>query len=143
MSNKPGAPATRAFRIDPFIIALLIAAALGLLLPARGTVATIVDILKTAAIALLFFLQGVRLERAAVISGIIAVLWRKSVPSAIVLGTTLLASLVFAGVVGFSIPLVLRLGQRDPKIAAGPIALAIVDVLALLFYFTLAKSVLP
>ena len=69
MSNKPGAPATRAFRIDPFIIALLIAAALGLLLPARGTVATIVDILKTAAIALLFFLQGVRLERAAVISG--------------------------------------------------------------------------
>jgi sodium/bile acid cotransporter 7 len=69
MSNKPGAPATRAFRIDPFIIALLIAAALGLLLPASGTVAKIVDILKTAAIALLFFLQGVRLERAAVISG--------------------------------------------------------------------------
>jgi magnesium transporter len=80
---------------------------------------------------------------AAVVSGIIAVLWRKSVPSAIVLATTLLASLIFAGVVGFSIPLVLRLGQRDPKIAAGPIALAIVDVLALLFYFTLAKSVLP
>jgi sodium/bile acid cotransporter 7 len=69
MSNKPGAPATRALRIDPFIIALLIAAALGLLLPARGNVATVVNILKTAAIALLFFLQGVRLERAAVISG--------------------------------------------------------------------------
>ena len=50
MSNIPGAPATRAFRIDPFIIALLIAAALGLLLPARGGVATMVEILKTAAI---------------------------------------------------------------------------------------------
>jgi sodium/bile acid cotransporter 7 len=69
MSNKPGAPATRALRIDPFIIALLIAAALGLVLPASGVVATVVNILKTAAIALLFFLQGVRLERAAVISG--------------------------------------------------------------------------
>jgi magnesium transporter len=79
---------------------------------------------------------------AAVVSGIIAVLWRKSIPSAIVLAATLLASLVFAGVIGFSIPLVLRLGQRDPKIAAGPIALAIVDLLALLFYFTLAKLTL-
>jgi solute carrier family 10 (sodium/bile acid cotransporter), member 7 len=69
MSNKPGAPATRAFRIDPFIIALLIAAALGLVLPAQGLAATLVNILKTAAIALLFFLQGVRLERAAVIQG--------------------------------------------------------------------------
>jgi sodium/bile acid cotransporter 7 len=69
MSNKPGAPATRSFRLDPFIIALLIAAALGLLLPARGQVATAVNILKIAAIALLFFLQGVRLERAAVIHG--------------------------------------------------------------------------
>jgi sodium/bile acid cotransporter 7 len=69
MSNKAGAPATRAFRIDPFIIALLIAAALGLVLPAHGMAGTIVNILKTAAIAFLFFLQGVRLERAAVISG--------------------------------------------------------------------------
>lgn len=69
MSNKPGAPATRSFRIDPFIIALLIAAALGLLLPAQGAVATAVNFLKVAAIALLFFLQGVRLERAAVIHG--------------------------------------------------------------------------
>ncbi len=69
MSNTRAAPATRTFRLDPFIIALLIAAALGLLLPARGTAAALVDILKTAAIALLFFLQGVRLERAAVIQG--------------------------------------------------------------------------
>lgn len=79
---------------------------------------------------------------AAIISGIIAVLWRKSIESALVLATTLLASLVFAGIAGFSIPLMLRLGQRDPKIAAGPIALAIVDVLAILFYFTLAKFAL-
>jgi magnesium transporter len=75
---------------------------------------------------------------AALISGIIVVLWRNSLSSALVLSTTLLGSLIVAGAVGFSIPLVLRLGQRDPKLAAGPIALAIVDVLALLLYFTLA-----
>jgi len=69
MSTPPGAPATRTFRPDPFIVALLIAAALGLVLPARGFAATAVDWLKIIAIALLFFLQGVRLERAAVVKG--------------------------------------------------------------------------
>lgn len=69
MSTPPGAPATRTFRPDPFIVALLIAAALGLLLPAQGVFATVVNWLKVFSIALLFFLQGVRLERAAVVKG--------------------------------------------------------------------------
>ena len=75
---------------------------------------------------------------ASLIVGLIAVVWRKSVSSALVLAVTILASLVMAGVVGFSIPLLLRMGKRDPKMAAGPIALAVVDVLALLLYFSLA-----
>ena len=96
-------------------------------------------------------LQGFRRELAtsfllslgaAILAGGIAVAWRKSIEAALVLGATLLASLVIAGVVGFSIPLMLRVGDRDPKIAAGPIALAIVDVLALLLYFTLAMFAL-
>ncbi len=57
-------------RPDPFIVALLIAAALGFFAPAHGIAAVIVDDLKTAAISLLFFLQGVRLQRAAVVAGI-------------------------------------------------------------------------
>lgn len=69
MSKSPGAASARLFRIDPFIIGLLIAAALGMVLPARGTFAQVVDVLKDASITLLFFLQGVRLERAAVIQG--------------------------------------------------------------------------
>lgn len=59
----------RTLRIDPFIIGLLIAAALGLAVPARGMAATAVDILKAFAIGLLFFLQGVRLQRDAIIAG--------------------------------------------------------------------------
>ena len=79
---------------------------------------------------------------ASMIAGLIALVWRRELPSALVLGSTLLGSLVIAGLVGFSVPLLLRLGRRDPKIAAGPIALAIVDVLALLLYFSLAKFAL-
>lgn len=57
-------------RPDPFIVALLAAALLGFVAPAVGRFSAIIDFLKTAAITLLFFLQGVRLQRAAVIAGI-------------------------------------------------------------------------
>ncbi len=94
MSNPPGARSARTFRIDPFIVALLVAAALGLLLPARGAVAGAVDVLKTAAIALLFFLQGVRLERAAVIHGMTH--WRLQL-------LTLASTFVVFPVLGFAL----------------------------------------
>ena len=94
MPNPPGARSARTFRIDPFIIALLVAAALGLLLPARGAVASAVDVLKTAAIALLFFLQGVRLERAAVVQGMTH--WRLQL-------LTLASTFVVFPVLGFAL----------------------------------------
>ncbi len=76
------------------------------------------------------------------LAGGIAAAWQRSIPAAIVVASTILLSLVLAAVVGFSIPVLLRLGKRDPKIAAGPVTLACVDVLALLLYFTLAMVTL-
>ena len=61
---------SRRFTVDPFIIALFLAALCGFLLPASGRAALAVAGLTKAAIALLFFLQGVRLQREAVISGL-------------------------------------------------------------------------
>src|SRR5262245_6022887 len=58
------------FKPDAFIVALLIAAALGFLVPVTGSAATAVAYLTKAAIALLFFLQGVRLQREAVMAGL-------------------------------------------------------------------------
>jgi sodium/bile acid cotransporter 7 len=66
--------ALRSIRIDPFIFALIAAAVLGSVLPARGAAISIVAVLTQIAVALLFFLQGVRLQRAAVIAG--ATHWR-------------------------------------------------------------------
>ena len=99
MPNPPGAPPARTFRPDPFILALLIAAALGLLLPAQGAMATAVDVLKTAAIALLFFLQGVRLERAAVIQGMTH--WRLQL---LTLASTFLVFPVLGFALYFAVP---------------------------------------
>jgi sodium/bile acid cotransporter 7 len=67
MANSTSAPR---FPLDPFIIALILAALLGFLLPASGPAAPAIGWLTKAAIALLFFLQGVRLQRDAVIAGL-------------------------------------------------------------------------
>ena len=42
-------------------------------------------------------------------------------------------------VCGLAVPYLLRLMKRDPQVAAGPIALACADVIALLAYFNLAR----
>jgi len=78
----------------------------------------------------------------AVVAGLIAMSWRRSVAAAMVVAATILGSLVVSGVLGFFAPLVLRGGKRDPKLAAGPITLALVDIAALLLYFTLATLAL-
>jgi magnesium transporter len=47
-----------------------------------------------------------------------------------------------AAVIGFAMPVFLHLMQRDPQVAAGPIALALADMLTLLLYFNLARNLL-
>jgi magnesium transporter len=44
-----------------------------------------------------------------------------------------------AAVCGLAVPYLLRLASRDPRVAAGPIALACADVVTLLAYFNLAR----
>ena len=62
--------AIRRFLPDYFILSLFGAILVASLLPAQGAAAQIVDIVTTAAIVLLFFLHGVRLERSAVVAAL-------------------------------------------------------------------------
>src|SRR5271169_7042677 len=62
------------FRPDEFTIAMLATVVLSLLLPCRGTSAAVFEWLTATAIAALFFLQGARLSRAAILAG--ALHWR-------------------------------------------------------------------
>jgi solute carrier family 10 (sodium/bile acid cotransporter), member 7 len=61
-------------RLDEFTTAMLATVMLGFLPPCRGTSALIFGGLAAAAIGLLFFLQGARLSRTAIIAG--ALHWR-------------------------------------------------------------------
>jgi magnesium transporter len=72
----------------------------------------------------------------------IAWLWRGHVSAALVIGGSITLSLVTACLFGLAVPSVLHRFQLDPKIAAGPIALALADFTALVIYFTAAWLVL-
>ena len=70
-------------------------------------------------------------------------LWRGSAMGGLVVGSTIVFSLCSASVLGLSVPALLHAWKLDPKVAAGPIALALADVFSLVFYFTLAEVLLP
>ncbi|NTV46963.1 MAG: magnesium transporter MgtE, partial [Chlorobiales bacterium] len=59
-----------------------------------------------------------------------------------VIGGSILLSLMSAGTLGVSIPFLLHALKLDPKIAAGPLTLALADICTLLFYFTMADAFL-
>ncbi|MES2568909.1 MAG: magnesium transporter [Verrucomicrobiota bacterium] len=69
-------------------------------------------------------------------------LWRRSFDSAAVIGMSVAGSVVIACLAGLGIPSLLHAFKWDPKIAAGPITLAITDVATLLLYFSLASWML-
>jgi magnesium transporter len=58
---------------------------------------------------------------------------------AVVIGASVGFSIVTASLTGLGVPALLHALKLDPKIAAGPVTLALADVLTLLFYFSLAK----
>jgi magnesium transporter len=76
-----------------------------------------------------------------VVAGIVWV-WRGNGPAALILSLTILVSLCGACLIGLSIPTVLHACKLDPKIAAGPVTLALTDVVAILTYLLLAAAVL-
>jgi magnesium transporter len=73
---------------------------------------------------------------------IIVLLWRKELTAALAIGGSIGLSVVTACLFGLSIPSLLHSLKLDPKIAAGPVTLAITDFVALAFYFGIASLVL-
>ena len=74
-----------------------------------------------------------------ILVGLIVFAWQRQTPPAFVIGTSVAFCLCAACVAGLSVPTFLHGLKLDPKIAAGPITLALADIFTLLFYFSLAK----
>jgi len=69
-------------------------------------------------------------------------LWQRHLMAGIAIGGSIVLSLFVACLAGLSVPSLLHACRLDPKIAAGPITLAITDVLTVLFYFVLGTLLL-
>ncbi len=70
---------------------------------------------------------------------LITLAWRRESAPALVIGVSILLSLCSACLTGLSVPTLLHALRLDPKIAAGPVTLALTDIFTLLFYFGLAS----
>src|SRR5256884_1174144 len=77
-----------------------------------------------------------------IIVAAIVIVWRHDRRAAAAIGGSIALSLVTACLFGLGVPSVLHRFNLDPKIAAGPITLALADIFALLLYFTTAHLVL-
>jgi magnesium transporter len=98
-----------------------------------------------------WMLEGLRQELATglllgsacgAVIGLIALLWRRQTGVALCLLGGIGGGVTASAVLGLALPALLRLLDLDPKVAAGPIALAAADVLTLLLYLGLASWLL-
>jgi len=74
--------------------------------------------------------------------GLIIWLWRGAALAGFTIGLSILLALSAACFFGLSVPALLHALKLDPKIAAGPVTLALTDIFTLLFYFSLAALLL-
>jgi magnesium transporter len=74
--------------------------------------------------------------------GATAWLWRGQAAAAVVIGGSIAVSMVVACLIGLGVPAVLHRFKLDPKIAAGPVSLALADLCTLLIYLNVASRAL-
>ena len=106
-----------------------------------------IQALRSARVTLRWFMSALRREMATaillglacgILVGAIVWIWRNDLQGAFVIGGSIALSLVTACLFGLAVPSLLHWLRLDPKIAAGPVTLALADFFALVFYFTSA-----
>jgi magnesium transporter len=76
------------------------------------------------------------------LTGLVVWAWLGDLYVAIVTGGSIVVSMIVSCLIGVVVPTVLRSMRADPKIAAGPVVLASVDIVTLLCYFGLGMRLL-
>ena len=118
---------------------------------AAQSMSVTIQMLRSAPVTRSWFASALRREFATafligigcgtVVTGIV-LLWRDDFIAAFAIGGSIAFSLISASLFGLGVPSLLHRLKLDPKIAAGPITLALADIFALIIYFTTASLVL-
>lgn len=69
-------------------------------------------------------------------------IWRGDLQGSLIIGASIVGALCIACLIGLTVPTALHAVRLDPKIAAGPVALALADLCTVLVYFIIALCVL-
>ena len=72
----------------------------------------------------------------------VVVIWKEAVVAGIAIGASIILVELLAAFWGLSIPSLLHKTKLDPKIAAGPITLALTDIGTIMFYLGMAETIL-
>lgn len=105
----------------------------------RGLVSEDLDFKKSMKLIVRELFVGIIIGiTCAVIIAIIAYVWRGSLALGLVVGSSLLATLIIGTIAGTIIPLLLYKFKADPAVASGPLITTINDILSLLIYFGIA-----
>jgi magnesium transporter len=76
------------------------------------------------------------------IIGLVAIAWLGHARVAVCLVGGIGGGVAAAAVMGLALPFLLRLLRLEPRVAAGPVALAAADVVTILLYLNLARWLL-
>ncbi len=76
------------------------------------------------------------------IVALVIIAWKQQPAAAFAIGSSILLSLIVACLFGLGVPSLLHRWKLDPKISAGPLTLALTDIVALALYFGIAALVL-
>jgi magnesium transporter len=74
----------------------------------------------------------------AILVGFLSLLWSSAWPISGVIAVGIAVSVVLSAVLGASIPIILHINKLDPKVASGPVALTIADVVTTTIYLAMA-----
>lgn len=89
------------------------------------------------------FQTGVLLGAAcALVVSLVATIWLRQSTIVISLLGGIAGGVTAASMIGVAMPNLLRMLNREPQVASGPVALALTDMLTLMVYFSLARLVL-
>lgn len=109
----------------------------------RGLVSEDVDMKKSLKLLFRELLVGIIIGiTCGVVISIIAYIWQDSFTLGLVVGSSLLATLIIGTLAGTVIPLILNKFKVDPAVASGPLITTINDILSLLIYFGIATMFL-
>ncbi|HEX42947.1 MAG TPA: magnesium transporter [Phycisphaerales bacterium] len=110
-----------------------------------------IHVLRFTRPTLKWYLQALRRELAtacllgggcAILVGLVVCLWHGAGPAALVISGSILLVILASAFWGLTVPASLHILRLDPKIAAGPVTLALADLGTIVIYFSVAAMLL-